>query len=508
MAKLKIHTATGDLSVPFQEKMLLSDILRSCGRAPEMPCGGTGRCGKCRVKVSGALSEPSDQERALLSADEIEKGIRLACCTWATGDAELFVDSKEGGKSKICVEGIITPLGNDPLFKNLGVAIDIGTTTLAAALYGKNGVLATAVASNPQKSWGADVITRIGKAMEGEAPALAHAIQEAIGSLMVDLCKQSGKTSSEIDGVVITGNTAMLHLLTETDPSPLAASPFQAKELFGKEISAGELHLPCAPDAVVYLTRCISAFVGGDIVTAILASGIREHPETALLADIGTNGEIALWCDGKLTCCSTAAGPAFEGANLSHGMQGKDGAIDHVQACNGKLIFHTIGEKPAIGICGSGVADLLAALLELDILDETGLLDDGDEDEWPLEGSVTFTQGDIRQVQLAKSAIRSGIETLIKKAGLTESKIHNLAIAGGFGSYLSLDSAAAIGLIPSGLKTRCQILGNAALSGAAMILWNQSLRKTCREWTDQTKTIELATDPFFMDQYIENMMFE
>ena len=507
MAELKIHAATGIQTYSVQTGKLLSDILRTCGTNLEMPCGGTGRCGKCRVQITGALSEPSDQERRFLSEQEIAKGIRLACCTRLTGDATVLSIGWEEENSKICADGAEIRLGDDPLFHTLGVAVDIGTTTLAASLYSREGLLATSTAPNPQRSWGADVISRVGQAIAGESHALADIIRQAISGLMHDLCSQADKPCQSIDAVVITGNTAMLHLLTCTDPSPLAASPFKAKELFGKNLKASDLQLPCAPDAIVHLPRCISAFVGADIVTAILSSGLTEAPETSRLADIGTNGEIVLWDKGKLTCCSTAAGPAFEGANLSHGMQGKDGAIDRVSVCNGKLHFHTLGGKPAIGICGSGVADLLAALLQLEILDETGLLDDGDEDEWPLEGDVTFTQGDVRQVQLAKSAIRSGIETLIKKSKLVHSGIRTLFIAGGFGSYLSLDSAAAIGLIPPALKGVCKVIGNAALSGAAMILWDQTLRDRCREQADQATTVELATDPFFMDQYIENMMF-
>ena len=376
----------------------------------------------------------------------------------------------------------------------------------AAQLYDRDGLLATAAAPNPQRSFGADVISRIGRSMEGDGPALADCVRQAIASLLRTLCGQAGRRSEEIDALVLTGNTAMLHLLCGLDVSPLAAAPFQAEELFGKTLPAAELDLPCAPGARAYLPRCMSAFVGADITTALLASGICAGRETRMLTDIGTNGEIALWHQGRLSCCSTAAGPAFEGANLSQGMQGAPGAIDHAWVADGALEVHTIGEAEPAGICGSGVADVLAGLLELGRLDETGLLNEGD-DAWPLAPGVAITQGDIRQVQLAKSAVRAGIETLMARAGLAPDALAELAIAGGFGSYLSLDSAAAIGLIPPELKPRCRVLGNAALAGAAMLLRSRPLVDESAALAKAAVTAELATDPIFMEQYVEQMMF-
>lgn len=207
--------------------------------------------------------------------------------------------------------------------------------------------------------------------------ALARAVRQAIGGLLERMCAQAGRETAEIDGLVITGNTAMLHLLTGEDPSPLAAAPFAARELFGKTVPARALDLPCGADASVYLPRCMSAFVGGDVSAALLASGICRRPDTAMLADIGTNGEIVLWHEGRLSCCSTAAGPAFEGANLSQGMQGVPGAIDRVWLEGGALAVHTIGDAPARGICGSGAADALACLLRSGQLDESGCLSGG-----------------------------------------------------------------------------------------------------------------------------------
>lgn len=489
-------------SITAGEGSLLSDLL---GHDMAMPCGGKGRCGKCRVCAEGKLSSLTAEERSALSEEEVRSGIRLACCTRIEGDATVNTLSSQA-LSQICTDGSGDWDGSHPMFSVLGAAVDIGTTTLASRLYSRDGLLATAAAPNPQASFGADVITRVGSAMEGNAMTLAHCVREAVSDLLKTMCQEAHYETVEIDGLVITGNTAMLHLLMGDDPSPLAAAPFEAKELYGKTVPAAALDLPCAPDAIVYLPRCMSAFVGADITTALLASRICEKQDTALLVDIGTNGEMALWKEGALTCCSTAAGPAFEGANLSQGMQGAPGAIDHAKVEGGELTLHTIGDQPAVGICGSGVADVLACLLELDILDETGLLDDG-EDSYPLTDSVSITQADVRQVQLAKSAIRAGLETLLYQAGLSSADLSQLAIAGGFGSYLSLDSAAIIGLLPSDAISHSSVLGNAALTGAAMLLGNRSLIEKIEAMAASAQTIDLSTSPYFMDAYVENMMF-
>lgn len=217
----------------------------------------------------------------------------------------------------------------------------------------------------------------------------------------------------------------MLYLLTQTDPDCLSHAPFAASRLFGETLAAGELGLPCL-HAQVYLPRCMSAFVGADITTALLASGICSKPDTRMLVDIGTNGEIALWHRGQLSCCSTAAGPAFEGAGLSMGMAGKTGAVDHVRVQDGALQAHVIGGGAPKGICGSGVIDALACLLELEQLDETGLLE---QDPAPVAPPVCLTQKDVRMVQLAKSAICAGLRTLLRVEGLCGADAAELAVA-------------------------------------------------------------------------------
>lgn len=503
--KLTLLLKEGEKTLTLPQGTLLSDALIGGGHPADMPCGGKGRCGKCRVWASGHLSQPDANELAALTEEELRRGIRLACCCRVLGDAQVRPQWQEA-VSQICTSGVSEGEAEMPMFQSLGAAIDIGTTTLAARLYDTKGLLAEAAAPNPQRTFGADVISRIGSAMAGQGEAQAQCIQSALGDLLTRMCRTAHRETTEIDGLVITGNTAMLHLLTGEDPSPLSAAPFAAKALFGETIPAARLNLPCAENAQVYLPRCMSAFVGGDITTALLASGICASPETSVLMDIGTNGEIALWQDGKLLTCSTAAGPAFEGAGLSQGMQGAPGAIDHAWGTDGKLTIHTIGDQPAVGICGSGALDVTAALLEVDAMDETGFLTD-DEDEYQLAEGVFFTQKDIRQIQLAKSAIRAGLETLLYRAGVKKESISQLAVAGGFGSFMDLGSAAAIGLLPPETVKHCRVLGNAALSGASMILRNFALAADSEKLARSASTADLASDPYFMDQYVEQMMF-
>ena len=487
----------GGESFPVPEGTLLSDALLP-RHTLETPCGGQGRCGKCRVRVSGAVSPPTPAEIARLTPQELAQGVRLACCTKVQGDCTVGLFHT--GESQIRLTGKMPKFDLAPAFSHYGVAMDIGTTTLAALLFDQQGIqLAQASCPNPQGAWGADVISRIQAALQGKGEELAAAVRGALSQLIGDMARQAAVSPAEIDGVTITGNTVMLYLLTTTDPDCLSHAPFAATRLFGETIPAAALDLPCL-GAQVYLPRCMSAFVGADITTALLASSICQKPDTRLLTDIGTNGEIALWHKGQLSCCSTAAGPAFEGA----GMPGKTGAIDHVSVENGALRAHVLGGGTPQGVCGSGVIDGLACLLELDLLDETGLLE---EDPAVLQAPVSLSQKDVRMVQLAKSAVCSGLTTLLRTAGVPAGEVEELAVAGGFGSYLNVASAGKIGLLPQELVPKVQVLGNAALSGAAMLLLNETLRAESQRLAESAHTVDLSANPVFLELYTDNMFF-
>lgn len=469
-----------------------------------MPCGGHGRCGKCRVAAAGELSDYSDRERDFLSEKEFREGVRLACCAVVEGDCTVQLAGTNAGQIRIA--GDMPAITLKPVFSAYGFVLDIGTTTLAARLYDVRGtLLAQSSRLNPQAGWGADVISRIEAAMKGEDRAIAAAIREAVDTLLTELAQKAGISSREIDGVTITGNTVMLHLLTGTSVEPLSHAPSAAERLFGENVSAESLHLASLlPDTEIYLAPCAAAFVGADLMTALLAGGICEKSDTQLLADIGTNGEIALWHDAQLYCCSTAAGPAFEGAGISMGMGGSSGAVDRVTVQNGKITSHVIGDTAPRGICGSGVVDAVACLLETGLMDETGYIE---EESAVIANPVVFTQNDVRMVQLAKSAIHAGIRTLLHTAGLSCEDVAALLIAGGFGSYLDVANGAKIGLFPEEMLSYIHVVGNAALSGASMMLLNNDYRVVCEKYAKSAKIVELSTDPFFADEYMARMLF-
>ena len=486
---------------------VLGDLMQAGGHG-HMPCGGHGKCGKCRVTVVGEVSDPTEDEKRALSPDELGGGIRLACRVTVWGDCA--VTTAEQGRGQIVTHGAFPASMSDkeldPSWDGYGAAIDIGTTTLAARLYGREGKLLSETSRlNPQSAWGADVISRMEAAMAGNGGKIARITRRALDGMLTELAEAASVETADIGAVVITGNTVMLHLLTETNVEPLTHAPFAAERLFGDTLTAKELGLTALPpDAPVYLPPCIAAFIGADTVTATLASDLREIPETALLCDIGTNGEMVLWHENTLYACSTAAGPAFEGAGISMGMSGRVGAIDRVWVRDGSIEAHVIGEGDPVGLCGSGLVDAVAALLDTELLDETGYLED---DPLEIAEPVTIIQEDIRAVQLAKSAIHAGMRTLIHTARLDCDDVATLYIAGGFGSYLDVRNAGKIGLLPEELTDRVTVLGNAALTGAAMLLLCEELRGVCERLAKDTRVVELATNPVFVSEYMERMMF-
>jgi uncharacterized 2Fe-2S/4Fe-4S cluster protein (DUF4445 family) len=478
----------------------LSEII-----AGEKPCGGHGKCGKCKVWAKGKLSQPSEAECELLSKEELAAGIRLSCCTFAEGDAEVK-SLESASEAQIVTGGKQIGFDLNPIFKQCGAAIDIGTTTLAARLYDASGnVIASVSRLNPQSEFGADVISRIEAALGGKKEALADSIRKALDEILTSLASNAKTDPKNIDAVAVTGNTVMLSLLAGEDTEPFSHAPFEAKRLFGETLTANELDLSSlSPETRVYLPPCISAFVGADTVCALLATGLCES-ETAMLVDIGTNGEMAIWHEGKLTVCSTAAGPAFEGVGISMGMRGAAGAIDKVVLLNGEPYPHVIGEGKAIGICGSGLVDAAACMLDCEIIDETGALDD---DSFELCDGVSLTSQDIRMLQLAKSAICAGLLTLIESAGLDPEDVPLLYIAGGFGNYLNKKSAAKIGLLPISLAQNSETVGNAALEGASMMLLDASMSEKARALAEKAQTLELSTNKGFSEHFMMGMMFE
>ena len=473
----------------FEGTPLLKDMLIKNGLYSDFPCGGRENCKKCAVNVSGEISAPTEAEK--------QAGLRLSCQTVLYGDTTAVIRTEDTEKAYIQKDISVESYrgGN---FK-YGVALDIGTTTVAMKLFSADGsCLAEAGALNPQRAYSADIMGRIDFALKGGGDALQTAVKECVFSLLSQCCHKASISVDDIDKMVIAGNTAMLYLLMGLNPASIAEYPFRSETLFGCRTYLWGIETLLLP--------CMNAFVGGDITAAVLSVGMCEKEKNALLCDIGTNGEIALWKDGKLYVTSTSAGPAFEGAEISCGCGAVDGAVYRVWAEEGEIFAHTIGNKPACGICGSGLIDSVAAFLENGRIDQTGAV------KAPLVinangGSISLTQNDIRAFQLAKSAIAAGIQILLNRSKTETERVSELFLAGGFGTRLDTSSAEKTGLLPSVLAKRSVSIGNAALAGAACVLFDQSLALRAEEIAKNAVHIPLGGNEDFNTAFINNINF-
>lgn len=431
---------------------------------------------------------------------------------------------------------LIAVESGDTTNKLYGTAFDIGTTTVAAYLYdlrtGKNEAVCSAL--NPQKRYGADVIARISYAqMSTECrKEMQRLITDCINVLNGRLAAKAGIDRKDIYLSVFTGNTTMLHLLLGLDASGIAVSPFIPAMTDIRHFAAKDIDVVINRHGIGIVFPCVSAYVGGDTIAAVLSSGMYERPELSLLVDIGTNGEIVLGNNEFMLSCSTAAGPAFEGANIRNGVGGITGAIDSVgEAPNFK--YTTIGDAEPVGICGSGIIDAIYRLVQAGVIDETGRLADEDEekqledplkqrltdidgsrsfiianeDEKGVTSTIAITQKDIRELQNAKAAIAAGIDTLLKLSGKEYEDVEKVYLAGGFGSKINVESAVGIGLLPHKFSGRVEAIGNAAGAGASEGLLSSDILKLAESIKSKIKYVELSSSEYFTERYIENMMF-
>ncbi len=402
----------------------------------------------------------------------------------------------------------------------LGLAVDVGTTKLAGYLVelGTGRALAAAGAMNPQISYGEDVMARIAYAMEGEeqAATLQAAVVGAVNGLARDLCAQSGHHPEEIVETVVVGNTAMHHLFAGLPVRQLGLAPYLAVVSEALDLKAREVGLEMAPGGYVHLLPNIAGFVGADHVAMILSTGIGEAEGTVLGLDIGTNTEVVLRANGRLVACSTASGPAFEGAHIKDGMRAAEGAIERLRIVDSEVEYQTIGGAPPVGLCGSGVLDAVAQLRLSGIVDEKGNMghhprvrrtEHGPEfvlvtgEEGGNQREVVISRGDVGEIQLAKGAIRAGINILLDEAGLSEQDVDQVIIAGAFGTYIDVSSAMAIGMFPSLPLERFNQVGNAAGMGAKLVLVSKEQRARAAEIARQVQYIELTNDKRFVDEF-------
>lgn len=419
-----------------------------------------------------------------------------------------------------------------------GVAIDLGTTTLVAALLDLATGRQVRITSrlNPQTRFGDDVLTRILMARTNSEglQQLQRVVAEAMDAMIGELCDATGIARQQVYHVTLAGNTTMQQLFCGIDPGALGEVPFVPAVQQGLAFPAAEGGLQIHPRGRVHVLPIIGAFVGGDIVGGILATGLADCTIPTLLIDIGTNGEIVLLADGKLTATSTAAGPAFEGARIAQGMRASRGAIEKV-VVDRSLHIHVIGHVPPLGLCGSALIDTTAELLRHGIVSPQGRLLTRDElpadvlpdlarrielrdrqvafvlaDGETVAGGkkVALTQRDLREVQLASGAIRAGIELLLKRQGLKPKDLDRVLLAGGFGNYIRCGNAQRMGLLPPGIEhQRIRYQGNTSLAGAQLVGLSRRYRKACDELAARTEHVDLSLEPDFATAFADAMIF-
>ncbi|MCL2187469.1 MAG: ASKHA domain-containing protein [Defluviitaleaceae bacterium] len=398
------------------------------------------------------------------------------------------------------------PVACDSNKAGLGFVVDIGTTTISLALLDlKTGkTLSTFSAVNSQRIYGIDVITRINSAVQGKQEELHTLINDDLRRGMRHILKTTGHLAEDVTRMVVTGNTTMLHLLHNLPCNTLGVAPFTPVDITRRTSQFDML-----PNCEVLTLPSVSTFIGADIVAGITCIGGFEASETRLLVDLGTNGEMALLHNGRLWVTATAAGPAFEAGNISQGVASIPGAITSVQFAHpiSFIDYETIGNAPPVGICGTGVIEIVAELVRNQMIDETGKLDPRFDHSVEITAGINFTQGDIREVQLAKAAIRAGIEILLEKAECTQNDIFCVYLAGGFGNHLVPDNAATLGMFPAQLAGKIRAVGNTAFGGAVMALINASAAAHMDEIAAKATEVSLAAHPKFNDMFTDFIGF-
>jgi len=527
---LRISISGGVFCESLRGETVLAALTRA-GIVISAPCGGRGICGKCRVIMREGtvkLTEKAETEPKPGDSFSACRGIALTDITIELPEEEYTSDLSADMEETQRVKPQFGE-GRDSARKKVrraGLGVDIGTTTVQAELIDLDtGESLEAVSAlNNQRSFGADVMSRINAARNGQSGELFTAINRQTEDILRHCIRKWNL--SGIEQCAISGNTTMLHLFAGVDPSGMGVVPFTPVFLEERNFTGQELSLSVER---ITLLPGISAFVGADIVSGLAFLDILNQKEDSLLVDIGTNGEMALWKnkEQRLLCCSTAAGPCFEGAEISCGMGALPGAINRIviaangpDAVNessfpfGPLSYTTLGNIPPRGICGAALVDAMAAMKTLSVIDETGALADGyTETGFPLAEGMAISQKDVRQFQLAKSAIRSGITVLCKRAGLIPENLGTVYIAGGFGFFINLESAVTAGLLPPEFtgkpdkKPQTAVCGNTSLKGAVQSLRDRSFLPRCREIIAHSVSAELSSEPDFADAFAENMYF-
>ena len=598
-----------DLIVQVAAGTTVLEALTQAGIPVTAPCGRVAHCGKCRVVIQTGVSSPSDAERAMLSAEELADGVRLACQASLIEDATVVVPPTSratemrvliGGTHRqtsfdpaivkkavvwtdqtlgnavsefdhlcrlmdvrsdltaalpclrtlppvlhgsdgkvtgvVCGERLIAIESGDTTDRCFGLAFDIGTTTVVGALVdlttGK--VLDWATAINGQTKYGHDVISRIHHTLEHDdgLDVVHRTVINTVNLIIEKLLTPNGIHPHEVYEVTVVGNAIMMHLFLNISPRSLGFLPYTPVMSYPVDIEAQMLGIQINPIANVHVLPNIAGFVGADTVSALLAAGMDEDDgRIRLLADVGTNCEIVIRHGNRLIACSTPAGPAFEGARIRHGMYAGPGAIEQV-VMNEDCTCKVIGRVSPQGICGSGLVDIGAELLRIGMMDETGrllsseemdgtvsaslrarLIEEGNDRQFVVARTeagqpIALTQRDIRELQVAKAAIRSGIEVLLDTVGLRPADVSTLYLAGGFGNYLNKHHAVQLGMIPEMPLDRIHFIGNAAAIGAQLVILSQEMRRRAQQVARSTEHLQIAETPDYQIRFADAMLFE
>ncbi len=497
-------------------------IFEAAGRAGiilNTVCGGKGICKKCLVNL-----EP-DGRQVLACQHHIQNDLTVTIPPASRFFKQKILTQGIDTKSEIRPDVYEKYNKTAPDSKIFGVAVDIGTITVVAKLIDmKNGrLLATQADLNPQVRFGDDVISRINYARtDAELAELHKTIIGCINKLTEKLCSQTSVDTNQIYEICVVGNTTMNHIFLKLPVVQLGQAPYKAFMLDARDIPPAEIALQINPAGNIHAVENIAGFVGSDTVAVALSADINSAEDLTLVVDIGTNGEIILGTADKLYAASCAAGPAFEGARISCGSRAVEGAIEAVIVNGSDIDFDIIGNCPPRSICGSGLIDAAAVLLDLGIIDPTGrfaepanlppsirsrITQQNSQPAFRLADEVILTQRDIREVQLAKAAIRVGIKLLQKKIGIEDDDIKQVLLAGAFGNYIRRESALRIGLLPSVPLERIHFIGNAAASGAEMILISRNCRMQAGKLARKIEYIEIAHQPDFQAVFANSMGF-
>ncbi len=516
--KYEITFLPSGIRFQAEEGMTLLEAQIQAGLKPDAPCGGKGTCGKCLVDI------------------QTSQGIRRekACSIHISGPLTVAL-LHEHQTQEILTQGTVgdPPCKVDPLPipdvpSGYLAACDLGSTTIVLYLMdGKSGkLLATTSALNPQTSYSADVIGRIDYAIKNGPKELTQGVRKAINDLLSAACGQAGIPREEVTHLCLVGNCCMHHMFFGIPTNSLAVIPYSPTVTDAMVETASEYDISMHPQGVILALPNMAGFVGADTVGCLSAARFDQQEKMTLLLDIGTNGELVLGTSSRRLTCSTAAGPALEGAKISCGMRGATGAIDHMWLEKGHLHYSVIGQdkdpslKPC-GICGSGLIDAVSIFLDAGILDDTGRFTDAET--WPnpaacikaegltaysFSNGVTITQKDIREVQLAKAAIAAGIQLMCDQLDIAPADIQQVLIAGAFGNYMNPESACRIGLIPQALKDRILPMGNGAGTGARLCALNQTEFARAKKMAVETEFLELASLEDFQDTFVDELGFE